>query len=65
MDCSIASYGKYKEVSDVFSIRTAEAYLNMAEAEAQLGNDHEACVWLGKLRQNRIADGGAVTLAGC
>ena len=35
----------------------------MAEAEAQLGNDHEACVWLGKLRQNRIADGGAVTLA--
>lgn len=64
VDCSIASYGKYKEVSDVFSIRTAEAYLNMAEAEAQLGNDHEACVWLGKLRQNRIADGGAVTLAG-
>lgn len=64
VDCSIASYGKYKEVSDVFSIRTAEAYLNIAEAEAQLGNDSEACKWLGKLRQNRIADGGSVTLAG-
>lgn len=64
VDCSIASYGKYKEVSDVFSIRTAEAYLNMAEAEAQLGNDGEACRWLSKLRQNRIASGGAVGLAG-
>ena len=64
VDCSIASYGKYKEVSDVFSVRTAEAYLNMAEAEAQLGNDGEACRWLSKLRQNRIANGGAVGLAG-
>ena len=64
VDCSIASYGKYKEVSDVFSVRTAEAYLNMAEAEAQLGNDGEACRWLSKLRENRIANGGAVGLAG-
>lgn len=64
VDCSIASYGKYKEVSDVFSVRTAEAYLNMAEAEAQLGNDGEACRWLSKLRQNRIANGGTVGLAG-
>lgn len=64
VDCSIASYGKYKEVSDVFSVRTAEAYLNMAEAEAQLGNDGEACRWLSKLRENRIANGGTVGLAG-
>lgn len=64
VDCSIASYGKYKEVSDVFSVRTAEAYLNMAEAEAQLGNDGEACRWLGRLRENRIANGGTVGLAG-
>ena len=64
VDCSIASYGKYKEVSDVFSVRTAEAYLNMAEAEAQLGNDGEACRWLSKLRENRIANGGTVELAG-
>lgn len=64
IDCSMASYGKYKEVSDVFSIRTAEAYINMAEAEAQLGNDGEACRWIGKLRQNRIAGGGTVGLAG-
>lgn len=64
IDNSIASYGKYKEVSDVFCIRTAEAYLNAAEAFAQLGQDAEACTYLNKLRQSRIQGAEAVQLSG-
>lgn len=59
-----ASFGVYKTVSDVFSIRTAEAYLNMAEAKAEMGEDAEACRWLTKLRGNRVTDAGNVGLAG-
>lgn len=64
IDCSTASYGKYKEVSDVFSLRTAEAYLNMAEAEARLGNDMEACSWLNLLRQKRLTEADDICLNG-
>lgn len=64
IDCSTASYGKYKEVSDVFSLRTAEAYLNMAEAEARSGNDVEACSWLNRLREKRMTDYEDVNLTG-
>ena len=64
IDNSISSYGVYKEVSDVFSIRTAEAYLNMAEALAQLGQDSEACTYLNLLRQSRIQGGSNVQLSG-
>ena len=61
---SEASAGTYKSVSDVFSIRTAEAYLNMAEAEAQLGKDSEACKWLDKLRNKRIEGNTPLSLTG-
>ena len=64
IDNSIASYGKYKEVSDVFSIRTAEAYLNVSEALAQLGQEADACVYLNKLRQSRIQGAEPVQLSG-
>lgn len=64
IDCSTGSYGKYKEVSDVFSIRTVEAYLNMAEAEARLGNAGTACSWLNLLRQKRLTDVVDVNLTG-
>jgi hypothetical protein len=64
IDNSKASYGKYKTVSDVFSIRTAEAYLNLAEAEAHLGNAEEACRYLNQLRAARIAGVENVTLSG-
>lgn len=64
IDNSVESADKYKEVSDVFSIRTAEAYLNMAEAKAQLGEDAEACSWLSKLRQKRMSQGAEVSLTG-
>lgn len=64
IDCSTASYGKYKEVSDVFCLRTAEAYLNMAEAEVRLGNEDMACAWLDKLRQKRVVDAPNVTAKG-
>ena len=59
-----ASFGVYKTVSDVFSVRTAEAYLNMAEAKAEMGEDAEACRWLAKLRSNRVADAGNVSFSG-
>lgn len=64
IDNSVASFGVYKTVSDVFSIRTAEAYLNLAEAEAQLRNDAAACSWLNKLRATRIDGDAAVNLSG-
>lgn len=64
IDNSRASYNVYKTVSDVFSIRTAEAYLNMAEAEAELGQDVEACRWIDKLRNKRIEDNTPVNLSG-
>jgi len=42
-------------ISDVFTLRTAEAYLNKAEACAmQPGKEQEACVYLNRLRTNRI-----------
>ncbi len=58
---SIMSNRKYSsiihqaKVSDVFTLRVAEGYLNMAEACAMLG-DAEANTWLNDLRRNRIAD---------
>lgn len=64
IDNSSASFGKYKEVSDAFSIRTAEAYLNLAEAKSELGEDAEACSWLSKLRQKRVSEGAEVSLSG-
>ena len=64
IDNSAASLGKYKDVSDVFSIRTAEGYLNLAEADAHLGNDAEACRTLTTLRAARIADTTIVSLSG-
>ena len=64
IDNSMGSYGVYKEVSDVFSIRIAEAYLNMAEAKAQLGEDAEACTYLNQLRKARIQSVGDVQKTG-
>lgn len=56
--------GTYNTVSDVFSLRTAEAYLNLAEADAELGKDAEACQYLNKLRDSRILNNTAVSLSG-
>lgn len=53
-----------KTVSDVFSIRSVEAMLNLAEAEAQLGNDGEACKQLNTLRAKRINGAADVSLTG-
>lgn len=56
--------GSYKGTSDQFCYRSAEAYLNAAEAEAQLGNDQAAQQYLNKLRAARIADAKPVTETG-
>lgn len=46
--------GEYNEVGDFFLMRTAEAYLNAAEAAAQLGNSGEAVSLLQQLRSHRV-----------
>lgn len=58
---SISLGHKYKSglhqsyVSDLYLLRTSEAYLNMAEACAMLDKNEEASDWLNRFRQNRIA----------
>lgn len=71
MSDSITLTGKYERgsivshISDVFTLRVAEAYLNKAEACAmQGGKDSEACAALNKLKANRIEDYESVTLSG-
>lgn len=54
----------YKEVSDHFLFRTAEAYLNGAEAAALDGQEREACRLLQTLRDNRLVDSHPVTESG-
>lgn len=49
--------GTQSPVSDKFLYRTAEAYLNKAEANAYLGNEDEARNALNTLRKNRYATG--------
>ena len=52
-----ASKGALAEVSDRFLFRTAEAYLNKAEAEAYLGHDGIARDIINRLRINRYQTG--------
>ncbi|RHR82566.1 RagB/SusD family nutrient uptake outer membrane protein [Odoribacter sp. AF15-53] len=47
------------DVGDVFLMRTAEAYLNGAEAAAQLGNEGEAVRLLRLLRSHRVKNENA------
>ena len=51
--------GLVSPVSDVFIFRSAEAYLNKAEAEAYLGNEVEAREALNRLRTCRYRTGSA------
>lgn len=64
IDCSKASYSQYKKVSDVFALRSSEAYLNLAEAAAQQGDNSTACQYLNRLRAARIADAASINLSG-
>lgn len=56
-------YG-YKEASDHFMFRTAEAYLNAAEAAAYLGDETTARRMLKKLRDNRLKESNELTESG-
>lgn len=49
--------GQLSPISDKFLFRTAEAYLNKAEAEAYLGDEKEARETINTLRRNRYATG--------
>lgn len=64
IDNAYADRGKYKDVSDVFSIRTAEAYLNLAEADVELGQEDEACKELNELRRYRVKGVQPIQLTG-
>lgn len=64
IDISYENLGIYKTVSDQFCYRSAEAYLNAAEAEAQMGNDQAAQQHLNKLRAARILNAKNVTATG-
>lgn len=50
----LCTSGQYAEVGDFFLMRTPEAYLNAAEAAAQLGNSGEAIDLLRQLRSRRV-----------
>lgn len=51
-------------VSDFFTLRLPEVYLNKAEALAMLGQDAEAASVLEKLRMKRFTSGAEVTATG-
>ena len=54
----------YKDVSDKFLFRTAEAYLNGAEAAALLGDEATARALLKTLRDNRLVNSPAISETG-
>ncbi len=64
IDNSEESLGLYKSVSDQFLFRSAEAYLNAAEACAHLGEDQNAVKYITTLRQYRVKDDVAINLTG-
>ncbi len=65
IDIAYENLGTYKDgVADQFCYRSAEAYLNAAEAEAQMGNDQAAQQHLNKLRAARIDNASNVTATG-
>nr|WP_320057598.1 RagB/SusD family nutrient uptake outer membrane protein [uncultured Bacteroides sp.] len=64
IDNSVESLGIYKGVSDQFLLRSAEAYLNAAEACAQLGEDQNAVKYLTTLRQHRTKSDKAISFTG-
>lgn len=67
---SISLANKYERVtgenhiSDGFLLRTAEAYLNLAEARAMQGKDADAAATLSFFRRHRIVDDTPTTLTG-
>lgn len=64
IDLSTTSYGQYKTVSDVYLFRSAEAYLNLAEAAAESGDENTARQYLNTLRAARIPNAAAISLTG-
>lgn len=64
-DDLLLSYpGNYDYVSDVFTLRYPEVYLNLAEAYVMLGQEGEAVTALETLMKNRIEGFTSVNLSG-
>lgn len=58
------SMGSYTQCGSVFTFRTAEAYLNIAEASAYNGDETTARTMLGKVRSSRITGDASVSATG-
>lgn len=59
-----ASYGTGTDVSDTYIFRTAEAYLNLAEACAYLADESGARKALNALRRHRLDQNEEITFSG-
>ena len=64
INISVEHLGTYSDCSDQFLFRSAEAYLNVAEACAHLGETQEAIGYLTTLRSTRIPKAQPVNLSG-
>lgn len=53
------SYYRQREVSSLFWLRSGEAYLNLAEAEAYMGNEQAAKNAINTLRESRYISGAS------
>lgn len=58
------SLGVYKGVSNQFLFRSAEAYLNAAEACAHLGENQKAMEYINQLRSYRVSGDNILNLSG-
>lgn len=56
--------GHRSHISDIFTLRSAEAYLNLAEASAIIGNEEVAKTAMNNLLKNRIKDFKDITESG-
>ena len=54
-----SSIGYQREVSSLFWLRSGEAYLNLAEAEAYMGHEEAARNAINTLRENRYISGAS------
>lgn len=64
MDYTDAALNVQSHLSDQFMLRSAEAYLNAAEACAQMGDEKQAVNYVKTLRASRITNDGDILYTG-
>ena len=63
-DYTDAALNIQSHISDQFMLRSPEAYLNAAEACAELGNDKDAILYIKTLRSYRVSNDTELSLTG-